>query len=136
MTSSSGHCLVVVMLILESRIAQHKVAELVSHTAEVCGLEWRSDGSQLATGGNDNLVSIWDARSLGAPKFQKTNHKAAVKALAWCPWSPNLLATGGGSYDRHIHFWNTTTGARTNSIDTGTYTFNPSLTQVCVVNTR
>lgn len=101
------------------RVAQHKVAELVSHASEVCGLEWRADGAQLATGGNDNLVSIWDARSLAAPKFQKTNHRAAVKALSWCPWQPNLLATGGGSYDRHIHFWNTTTGARTNSIDTG-----------------
>ncbi|PLB35282.1 WD40 repeat domain-containing protein [Aspergillus candidus] len=101
------------------RIAEHKVAELVSHTSEVCGLEWRSDGAQLATGGNDNLVNIWDARSLSAPKFTKTNHRAAVKALSWCPWQMNLLATGGGSYDRHIHFWNTTTGARTNSIDTG-----------------
>ncbi|TKA33334.1 hypothetical protein B0A50_00887 [Salinomyces thailandicus] len=101
------------------RIAQHKVAELVSHTSEVCGLEWRADGAQLATGGNDNLVSIWDARQLTAPKFQKTNHKAAIKALAWCPWQSNLLATGGGSHDRHIHFWNTTSGARVNSIDTG-----------------
>lgn len=101
------------------RIAEHKVAELVSHTSEVCGLEWRSDGQQLATGGNDNLVSIWDARSLSVPKFTKTNHKAAVKALSWCPWNSNLLATGGGSYDRHIHFWNTTSGARVNSIDTG-----------------
>ncbi|SZF01975.1 unnamed protein product [Blumeria hordei] len=101
------------------RIAQHKTAELVSHTSEVCGLEWRADGVQLATGGNDNLVSIWDARSLSVPKFTKTNHKAAVKALSWCPWQPNLLATGGGSYDRHVHFWNTTTGARVNSIDTG-----------------
>ncbi|KAK3110840.1 WD repeat-containing protein slp1 [Teratosphaeriaceae sp. CCFEE 6253] len=101
------------------RIAQHKVAELVSHTAEVCGLEWRADGAQLATGGNDNLVSIWDARHLTAPKFQKTNHRAAVKALAWCPWQSNLLATGGGSHDRNIHFWNTTSGARVNSIDTG-----------------
>ncbi|EHK25325.1 uncharacterized protein TRIVIDRAFT_33119 [Trichoderma virens Gv29-8] len=101
------------------RIAEHKVAELVSHTSEVCGLEWRSDGAQLATGGNDNLVSIWDARSLSVPKFTKANHKAAVKALAWCPWNANLLATGGGSYDRHIHFWNSTTGARVNSIDTG-----------------
>ncbi|TKA80695.1 hypothetical protein B0A55_03679 [Friedmanniomyces simplex] len=101
------------------RIAQHKIAELVSHTSEVCGLEWRADGSQLATGGNDNLVSIWDARQLNAPKFQKTNHKAAIKALAWCPWQSNLLATGGGSHDRHIHFWNTTSGARVNSIDTG-----------------
>lgn len=101
------------------RIAEHKIAELVSHTSEVCGLEWRADGAQLATGGNDNLVNIWDARSLSAPKFTKTNHRAAVKALSWCPWQSNLLATGGGSYDRHIHFWNTTTGARTNSIDTG-----------------
>lgn len=101
------------------RIASHKIAELVSHTSEVCGLEWRADGAQLATGGNDNLVSIWDARSLHAPKFQKTNHKAAIKALAWCPWQSNLLATGGGSHDRNIHFWNTTSGARVNSIDTG-----------------
>ena len=101
------------------RVAQHKIAELVSHTSEVCGLEWRSDGAQLATGGNDNLVSIWDARSLAAPKFAKKNHRAAVKALSWCPWQLNLLATGGGSSDRQIHFWNTTTGARVNSIDTG-----------------
>jgi cell division cycle protein 20 (cofactor of APC complex) len=101
------------------RIAQHKTAELASHTSEVCGLEWRSDGAQLATGGNDNMVCIWDSRSLSAPKFTKANHRAAVKALSWCPWQLNLLATGGGSYDRHIHFWNTTTGARTNSIDTG-----------------
>lgn len=100
------------------RIAEHKIAELVSHTGEVCGLEWRADGAQLATGGNDNLVSIWDARSLNAPKFTKTNHRAAVKALAWCPWQSNLLATGGGSNDRQIYFWNTTTGARINHIPT------------------
>ncbi|KAH7138392.1 WD40-repeat-containing domain protein [Dendryphion nanum] len=100
------------------RIAQHKVAELVSHTGEVCGLEWRADGAQLATGANDNLVSIWDARSLAAPKFTKTNHRAAVKALSWCPWQSNLLATGGGSNDRQIYFWNTTTGARVNHIAT------------------
>ncbi|PSN71727.1 WD40 repeat-like protein [Corynespora cassiicola Philippines] len=100
------------------RIAQHKVAELVSHTGEVCGLEWRADGAQLATGANDNLVSIWDARSLAAPKFTKTNHRAAVKAVSWCPWQSNLLATGGGSNDRQIYFWNTTTGARVNHIPT------------------
>lgn len=100
------------------RVAQHKVAELVSHTGEVCGLEWRADGAQLATGANDNLVSIWDARSLAAPKFTKTNHRAAVKAVSWCPWQSNLLATGGGSNDRQIYFWNTTTGARINHIPT------------------
>lgn len=101
------------------RIAQHHTQTLSAHTGEVCGLEWRQDGAQLASGGNDNLVCIWDARALNAPKFQKTNHNAAVKALAWCPWQLNLLATGGGSHDRHIHFWNSTSGARVNSIDTG-----------------
>lgn len=101
------------------RIADHKIAELNGHTSEVCGLEWRSDGAMLASGGNDNLVNIWDARSLTTPKWTKTNHKAAVKALAWCPWQLNLLASGGGNYDGCIHFWNSTTGARVNSIDAG-----------------
>jgi cell division cycle 20, cofactor of APC complex len=100
------------------RERNHKVAELLGHTGEICGLEWRSDGAQLASGGNDNLVNIWDARS-SVPKFTKSNHRAAVKAIAWCPWQTNLLATGGGSSDKHIHFWNGTTGARLNSIDTG-----------------
>jgi cell division cycle protein 20 (cofactor of APC complex) len=101
------------------RIANHKIGELLSHTSEVCGLDWRADGAQLASGGNDNLVNIWDARQITNPKFSKTNHKAAVKALSWCPWQNNLLATGGGSFDRQIHFWNTTTGARVNSVDAG-----------------
>ncbi|KAI9501635.1 WD repeat-containing protein slp1 [Coemansia spiralis] len=100
------------------RVANHKIAELVAHSYEVCGLTWRSDGALLASGGNDNLVNIWDARST-VPKFTKTQHTAAVRALAWSPWQLNLLATGGGSYDRHVHFWNTTTTARLNSIDTG-----------------
>lgn len=101
------------------RIAQHKSAELSNHTGEVCGLTWRADGSQLASGGNDNIVNIWDARTTSVPRHSKTNHTAAVKALAWCPWQTSLLATGGGSLDRQIHLWNTTTGARMNSIDTG-----------------
>lgn len=58
-----------------------------------------------------------DARVV--PKWTKRNHTAAVKALAWCPWQPNLLATGGGSQDQHIHFWSTSTGARTSSLKTG-----------------
>lgn len=101
------------------RISDHKISELNGHTSELCGLEWRADGAQLASGGNDNLVNIWDTRLLTAPRWTKTNHNAAVKALAWCPWQSNLLATGGGNHDGCIHFWNSTTGARVNSIDTG-----------------
>ena len=102
------------------RVAEHKIAELVNHTAEICGLAWRSDGKQLASGGNDNVVNIWepaDRTGKITPLFQQTRHTAAVKALAWCPWQLNLLATGGGTQDKHIHFWNTGTGALLHSID-------------------
>ena len=60
------------------RVRDHRVGELLGHDGEVCGLEWRADGGVLASGGNDNLVNIWDARS-SVPKFSKTNHTAAVK---------------------------------------------------------
>lgn len=38
-------------------------------------------------------------------------HGAAVKAIAFCPWREGLVATGGGSHDKCIHFWHTTSGA-------------------------
>ncbi|KAL9620678.1 MAG: hypothetical protein Q9160_004814 [Pyrenula sp. 1 TL-2023] len=38
-------------------------------------------------------------------------HTAAVKAIAFAPWQSTLLATGGGSNDRQIHFWHTGSGA-------------------------
>ncbi|TFK20989.1 WD repeat-containing protein slp1 [Coprinopsis marcescibilis] len=107
------------------RIAEHKVMELVGHTGEVCGLKWRADGELLASGGNDNVVNIWDGRvgdvgenARGSAKWTKRNHTAAVKGLAWCPWQPSLLATGGGTNDGTIHIWNSTTGARLHSVRT------------------
>lgn len=103
---------------LDVRVASHLSAEHKVHRAEVCGIEYRPDGQQWALGGNDNLVAIWDARNSTSPAFQKTNHKAAVKALLWCPYQLLLLATGGGSLDKAIHFWNTTLGARVNTIET------------------
>ncbi|ONH68375.1 APC/C activator protein CDC20 [Cyberlindnera fabianii] len=92
------------------RIKNHITNVLTSHIGEVCGLEYRSDGQQFASGSNDNTVCIWDCRST-IPQFTKTNHTAAIKALSWNPDLSNLLATGGGSSDKFIHFWNTTTGA-------------------------
>lgn len=68
------------------RIARHKVGELLGHQGEVCGLEWRSDGELLASGGNDNVVNVWDGRvgdvasgSRGSARWTKRNHTAAVK---------------------------------------------------------
>jgi len=105
------------------RIAEHHFATLKRHEQEVCGLAWSPDGTQLASGSNDNVCAIWDAGaansfSAAAPRFTFTESCAAVKALAWCPWQPHLLATGAGTADRHIRFYNTQAGQLVNSIDT------------------
>lgn len=101
------------------RIKQHKVAELSGHNGEVCGVEWRGDGRLLATGGNDNLVNIWDARTSAVPRYQLQQHEAAVKALAWCPWQSSVLATGGGSADKKVKMWNAASGTCTETLDAG-----------------
>ncbi|KAL9940442.1 hypothetical protein V8E36_001147 [Tilletia maclaganii] len=88
-----------------------------AHSSQVCGLEWRSDAQLLASGGNDNVVKVWDRRSTGF-MFRKDNHNSAVKALSWCPWNNAILASGGGNQDRCIHFWNVTQSSRTHTIHT------------------
>lgn len=105
------------------RIQDHIVGKMTNHTQEVCGLSWSPDGQFLASGANDNTLSIYDYASTltmnSQPKFTFTDHQAAVKALAWSPHERNLLASGGGTADRCIKFWNCSTGALVNSIDTG-----------------
>ncbi|KAA0042609.1 cell division cycle 20.2, cofactor of APC complex-like [Cucumis melo var. makuwa] len=106
------------------RIRDHIVETYRGHDQEVCGLKWSLSGQQLASGGNDNVLHIWDkstASSNSATQWlhRIEDHTSAVKALAWCPFQGNLLASGGGSGDRSIKFWNTHTGACLNSVDTG-----------------
>ncbi|KZF19904.1 WD40 repeat-like protein [Xylona heveae TC161] len=36
---------------------------------------------------------------------------AAIKAIAFCPWQRGLIAIGGGSNDRGVHFYHTFSGA-------------------------
>ena len=100
------------------RQREHHTMTLRGHQQEVCGLKWSADGTQLASGGNDNILNIWDDGKEAA-RFTIDAHCAAVKAVAWCPHGANLLASGGGTADRRIRFWNTNTGACLNEIDTG-----------------
>jgi cell division cycle 20, cofactor of APC complex len=102
------------------RAAQHAVGRLEgAHTQEVCGLRWSPGGVQLASGGNDNMLNIWDAGGgTPAPRHRLAHHQAAVKALAWSPHQSGLLASGGGTADRRICFWNAATGALLQEVDT------------------
>lgn len=89
--------------------------KLTGHKQEVCGLKWNSDTEQLASGGNDNKIFVWDRmeeRWLHRWGEQEGGHKAAVKAIAWSPHQRGLLASGGGTADRCIKFWNTISTAQ------------------------
>lgn len=116
------------------RAPNHIASTYYGHTQEVCGLKWNEDGTTLASGGNENYLCLWDAAmsrrnhhrdaqrhngNTASPRLLLTQHQAAVKALAWCPFHRGLLASGGGTADRTIKFWNTSSGAVLNSIDTG-----------------
>merc|ERR1719197_67106 len=51
------------------------------------------------------------------PLHTLTEHRAAVKALKWCPWQRHLLASGGGSACRQVCLWNASSGRLLMSTD-------------------
>jgi cell division cycle 20-like protein 1 (cofactor of APC complex) len=91
--------------------------KMVGHRQEVCGLKWSYDGKLLASGGNDNKLMVWTLqKSIPIQKFN--SHISAVKAVEWSNQKLGLLASGGGTQDRTIKFWNTNTMKMIESIDT------------------
>jgi len=99
--------------------------KLVGHRQEVCGLKWSPDHQHLASGGNDNKLFVWTSRC-EVPVQTYSEHLAAVKAIAWSPHQHGLLASGGGTADRRIRFWNTITGRPLQCVDTGSQVCNLS----------
>lgn len=61
---------------------------------------------------------VWNQNST-QPVLKYCEHTAAVKAIAWSPHLHGLLASGGGTADRCIRFWNTTTNSHLSCMDTG-----------------
>ena len=105
------------------RVAEHFTSKLSGHKQEVCGLKWSFDGQQLASGGNDNKLYVWSPHST-SPLLRFNEHTAAVKAISWSPHQNGLLASGGGTADRCIRFWNTQTASPLNCVDTGSQVCN------------
>ncbi|KAF5191723.1 Fizzy-related like, partial [Thalictrum thalictroides] len=100
------------------RAQEDFVSKLTGHKSEVCGLKWSYDNRQLASGGNDNRLFVWNQHSV-QPVLKYCEHTAAVKAIAWSPHLHGLLASGGGTADRCIRFWNTSTNSHLSCMDTG-----------------
>ena len=60
---------------------------------------------------------IWQ-QSSDRPVIRFNEHSAAVKAIAWSPHQHGLLASGGGTADKCIRFWNTCTQTALSHVDT------------------
>lgn len=100
------------------RMREHLVGRLTgAHEDLVCGLDYSAEGV-LASGGNDNSVCIWETSAARSPLHTLTMHNAAVKAIRWCPWQRQVLATGGGTADRQVCLWNASNGRLLTSANT------------------
>lgn len=105
------------------RKPEQHIRKLVGHKQEVCGLKWNADDGQLASGGNDNKLMVWNQLD-DTPMWKFSDHTAAVKAIAWSPHQRGLLASGGGTADRRIIFHDTFKGTVINEVDTGSQVCN------------
>ncbi|TRM68853.1 WD40-repeat-containing domain protein [Schizophyllum amplum] len=76
------------------------------------------DRSLEDTSFSSSTSSLSDAASSDY-LFKFHSHTAAVKALAWDPHESGILASGGGSSDQSIRWWNCSTGDLLQTVDTG-----------------
>ncbi|OIW01477.1 hypothetical protein TanjilG_19403 [Lupinus angustifolius] len=102
------------------RARRNVICQVKGHRAEVCGLKWSRRGNMLSSGGNENHIYVWDSTKMSSSKYLHCfkEHCAAVKALAWCPYDSDILASGGGTEDKCIKLWNVRKGTCICSIDT------------------
>ncbi|CAI5649639.1 unnamed protein product [Oreochromis niloticus] len=90
----------------------------------VCSLQWSPGGKWLASGSTEGLLHIWDddimGKKMSSQPVMTVKQPSAVKAMGWCPWQRNIIATGGGWKDGELRIWDTqsascVTSAQTNS---------------------
>ncbi|RYE80673.1 MAG: hypothetical protein EOO74_01780, partial [Myxococcales bacterium] len=48
------------------------LTKLAGHKQEICGLKWNQEDNQLASGGNDNKLMVWDKLNISYDDFIRT----------------------------------------------------------------
>ena len=116
------------------------------HRQEVCGLKWSPNGICLASGGNDNCLSVYDIRmTCSGQSNQATHgtilhvenaHQAAIKALGWL--SNSVLVSGGGTSCKRLKGWHIDShDTYDNQYDTNRTLFTQDTgSQVCAIITN
>lgn len=64
----------------------------------------------MAAGSNDNSAAVWSINTHTPSLLCRLNHSLAVKGILFCPWCPDVLATGAGSRDQNLRIWHVQSG--------------------------
>jgi WD40 repeat protein len=70
-------------------------------TGQAYALAWSPDGKRIASGGDDNIVHVWDA-STGQALLQYRGHTDIIFKLAWSPDGAFIAST---SADGTVQVW-------------------------------
>ena len=98
----------------------------------VYALAWSRDGKQLASGGFDNSIKLWDAASGNLVRdfkpykmkdFEK-GHRDSVLSIALSP-DGKYLASGSGGQERLIKIWRVADGTVVRDLDNAQFRYTP-----------
>lgn len=76
------------------------------HSKAVYAVTWSPDGRFIASGGNDNIVQVWNATT-GDQCIAYKGHSDIVWAISW---SPDGTSIASASNDHTVRIWNALTG--------------------------
>lgn len=86
----------------------HRLVTYNGHSQNVYTLAWALDGKQVASGGHDTTVQIWNPVTAKRILIYR-GHSASINALAWSPTGNRIASTGT---DLQVQIWLASSGER------------------------
>ena len=114
---------------IDMRSKENPVFNYIGHEKEICGMKWSADDKRLASGGDDNLLMIWDVRK-EEPERKFSSHTSAIKAIDWSTYKYGYLISGGGTRDMTLKLWNINNMTLVDSINTSSQICNIAFSKI------